>query len=95
MTLCARRLRRLTRYAKQTIGVVIGDQLTSEEIFLLKFMAEEIIGTEYIYAPNADCGGLDDIWGFDASTATVADVEAADLVLAFGNELAENYPILG
>lgn len=78
-----------------TIGVAVGDQLTSEELFLLKFMAEEIIGTEYIYAPNAESGGLGDVWGFDASTATVADVEAADLLLAFGDELAENYPILG
>lgn len=78
-----------------TLGVVIGDQLTSEEMFLLKFMAEEIIGTEYIYAPNAEKGGLGDVWGFDASTATVADVEAADVLLAFGDELAENYPILG
>ncbi len=78
-----------------TIGVAVGDQLTSEELFLLKFMAEEVIGTEYIYAPNAESGGLGDVWGFDASTATVADVEAADLLLVFGDELAENYPILG
>lgn len=77
------------------IGVAVGDQLTSEELFLLDFMAREVIGTEYIYAPNAEAGGLVDVWGFDASTATVADVEAADLVLAFGDELAENYPIFG
>lgn len=78
-----------------TIGVAVGDQLTSEELFLLKFMAEEIIGTPYIYAPNAQAGGLSDVWGFEASTATVADVEAADLLLIVGDELAENYPILG
>ena len=78
-----------------TIGVVVGDQLTSEELFLLKFMADEIIGTPYLYAPNAQSGGLGNIWGFDASTATVADVEAADLLLAVGDELAESYPILG
>ena len=70
-----------------TLGVVIGDQLTSEEMFLLKFMAEEIIGTEYIYAPNAEKGGLGDVWGFDASTATVADVEAAGGVIDGGGNV--------
>lgn len=77
------------------IGVAVGDQLTTEELFLLKYMAEEVIGTEYVYAPNAEAGGVADVWGFDASTATLADVDAADLVLLIGNNVGADYPILG
>ena len=77
------------------IGIAAGDHLTTEELFLLKYMAEEVIGTEYIYAPNAEAGGVADVWGFDASTATVADVEAADLVLLIGGNVGADYPIMG
>lgn len=77
------------------VGVAVGDHLTAEELFLLKYMAEEVIGTEYVYAPNAETGGLDEVWGFDASTATVADAEAADLVLMIGGNICADYPILG
>lgn len=77
------------------VGIAVGDQLTAEELFLLKYMGEEVIGTEYLYAANAEAGGLADVWGFDASTATVADVEAADTVLVIGDDVAADYPILG
>jgi formate dehydrogenase major subunit len=78
-----------------TIGVAIGDQLTVEEIFLAKYLAEEVIGTEYVYAANAEIGGVADVFGFDASTATVEDMEAADVVLAVGCDIAAAYPLLG
>ncbi len=70
------------------IGVAIGDQLTAEEMFLAHYLAEHAIGTENIYAPNAAAGSI------GGSTARVADIAAADVVLAVGGDLAANYPLV-
>ncbi|HIU09749.1 MAG TPA: FAD-dependent oxidoreductase [Candidatus Avidehalobacter gallistercoris] len=71
------------------IGVAIGDQLTAEEMFLAHYLAENAIGTENIYAPNAMAGS------FGCSTARVEDTETADVVLAVGNDLPALYPLVG
>ncbi len=71
------------------IGVAVGDHLTAEELFLANYLAQNVIGTDCVYATNA---GVDVL---PASTATVADMEAADVVLAVGVDLAASYPLVG
>lgn len=77
------------------IGVAVGDNLSAEEMYLAYKLAHDAIGTEYIYAPNAGVSGLRLMTGRGCSTATVADMEQADLVLAVGDDLAAAYPLIG
>lgn len=75
------------------IGVAVGDNLSAEEIYLAHKLAVEGIGTENIYAPNAGLSGLKLMCGADGSTATMADLDKADVLLAVGDNLSESYPL--
>lgn len=76
------------------IGVAVGDNLSAEEIYLAHKLAINGIGTENIYAPNAEMSGLRLMCGADGSTATVDDLDEAELLLAVGDNLSENYPLV-
>lgn len=75
------------------IGVAIGENLSAEEVYLAHKLGAVGIGTDKIYATNAGISGLKLMCGESCSTATLDDVSAADVVLAVGDNLLENYPL--
>lgn len=75
------------------IGVAIGENLSAEEVYLAHKLGAYAIGTENIYATNAAVSGLRLMCGETVSTATLDDVEQADVVLAVGDRLLESYPL--
>ena len=68
-------------HGKDAVGVVIGDKLSTEEIYLAHHMAQDIMDTDMIYSANATSGGLDDVLGFDGSTVDYDQMLNTDLIL--------------
>ena len=82
-------------HGRGSVGVVIGDKLSTEEIFLARHLAHDLIGTERIYSANATTGGLADVLGQDGSTNSVEELLQTDLVLVIGTNVIDHYPMLG
>lgn len=80
-------------YGMDTLALAVGDQLTTEEIFMVRHIAD-ILETEAIYAPNATVGGLSDVLGRDGSTVSLEDLAAAQMALVIGTDILSHYPML-
>ena len=84
-------------HGKDAVGVVIGDKLSTEEIYLAHHMAQDIMDTDMIYSANATSGGLDDVLGFDGSTVDYDQMLNTDLILLVGSatDIRYHYPMIG
>lgn len=84
-------------YGKDSVGVVVGDKLSTEEIFLANHLAKDIFDNDMVYSANATSGGLDDVIGFDGSTVDYQQMIHADLILVVGSatDIRYHYPMIG
>lgn len=84
-------------HGKESVGVVIGDKLSTEEIYLAYHLAKDMMGTDMIYSANATSGGLDDVIGFDGSTVDYEQMLNTDMILLVGSatSIRYHYPMIG
>jgi formate dehydrogenase major subunit len=85
---------------RQSIAVMATPRMTLEEASLLRHLATVAIGTSEVgsFAQNRRGGprhDLDDILGETASTCTLDDLAAADLILLAGADPGATHPVLG
>lgn len=78
------------------LAVLASPQLTNEELYLVQKMARAALGTN-----NLGClsgpetgGSLINSLGKNASTCSYSDVQGSDLILVYGCDLAEDYPVI-
>jgi|GEM_PF-6737 len=87
----------VSKYGRESIAVFGSPSRTNEEIYLLQKYARLSLGTNNIcsYSWLFDGGArkvMEESLGFVASTATLKDVENADVILLIGDEIpAENF----
>ncbi|BBB89826.1 MAG TPA: FAD-dependent oxidoreductase [Methylomusa anaerophila] len=80
-------------HGKDSIGVVVSPRLTNEELFLAGKLADAVQTTvKTSYTVNGG-SGLDEVFGYDASTNSYAELDNSDFVLTVG-DVKGNHPVL-
>jgi formate dehydrogenase major subunit len=87
------------RYGPDAIGVIATCTGTNEEAYLTQRFARQVIGTNNVdncarYCQAPATTGLFRTVGIGADAGTMADIEAADLVMTIGSNAAEAHPVL-
>jgi len=79
-----------------TLAVLSSPQLTNEEHYLVQKLARAALGTNNIgsLAASVSNGSLTRSFGINASTCSYDDILNSDLVLVFGCDITEDYPII-
>jgi len=80
-------------HGHDSIGVIVSPRLTNEELFIAGKLADAVQTTvKTSYSVNGG-SGLDQVFGYDASTSSYAELDNSDLVLTVGG-IKENHPVL-
>ena len=82
-------------YGPESVAVSVSDRNTNEEIYMVKKIAEEGLGTKNITSFNRVYGGIKDVLGHDASTNTFDELYSTETIVLLGSDIMEDHPILG
>lgn len=80
-------------HGRDSIGVVVSPRLTNEELFLAGKLADAVQTTVKTSFSINGGGGLDAVFGYDASTNSYAEIDNSDFVLTVG-DIKGNHPVL-
>jgi formate dehydrogenase major subunit len=83
------------QYGQDSVALALGGRYTNEEAFLLKEYANKALQTNNIFSFEQVQGGLAGVLGRDASTASLGDLEQAQLIVAVGCDIMENHGVAG
>lgn len=83
------------RYGENAVATMISPKYFNETIYLIKKMTNESFNTEYVYSTKGYEKGLKDIFGYDASTNLMAELDRTDLIVTLGTNVMERQPVLG
>ena len=84
-----------TMHGDSSIGVAVSDRYTSEEIFLIKELAQKALHTNNVFSFGKVAGGIADVLGADRSTADFDQLKQTDLVLLVQSGLHAPHLIAG
>jgi len=87
----------IKRYGPQSLAVLSSPHLTNEEIYLAQKLARIVFQTNNVgsLSPSSFQDGLIQSLGKNASTSSFSDISSSDLILLFGCDITEKYPIVG
>jgi formate dehydrogenase major subunit len=83
------------RYGENAVATMISGKYYNETIYLIKKMANESFNTEYVYSTKGYERGLKDIFGYDASTNLMAELDRTDMIVTIGTQIMERQPVMG
>jgi len=83
-----------------TVAGLITPRLTNEELYLFKKIFAQGLGSDNIdhsagYAHEALTAGAAESLGYPASSASISDIQATDLLLVVKSDAYETHPVLG
>lgn len=81
------------RYGRDSVGVLIADRMTNEEIYQSLRLADTL-GTKSIYSANIYDGGVEDVFGLDLSTNSYQELADTDCVLVVAADVPSYYAML-
>lgn len=81
------------------VGFISSSKATNEESYLMQKLARAVVGTNNVdncsrYCQAPATVGLFRTVGYGGDSGTMADLEAADLVITVGSNTAESHPVL-
>ena len=84
-----------TQYGNDCIAVAISDRYTNEEAFAIKQYANKALHTGKVFSFGRTESGVADVIGYDASTASLEELQGTELILLVGASLMENHGVAG
>jgi NADH-quinone oxidoreductase subunit G len=83
-----------------SVAALVTPRLTNEELFLLRKLFKNVIGTDSIdhsagYAHKALTEGLKECFGTTASPSVIGDIQKTDLLLVVKSDAYETHPVIG
>jgi formate dehydrogenase major subunit len=89
----------LSREGADAVAVIGSSKCTNEEAYLTQKLARQVFGTNNVdncsrYCQAPATAGLWRTVGYGGDAGSMADIEAADLVLIVGSNTAESHPVL-
>ncbi|WP_447980658.1 formate dehydrogenase subunit alpha [Candidatus Nitrospira bockiana] len=97
----AREFRRLTdTYGPDAVATISSSRGTNEENYLFAKFMRCVIGTNHIdncarVCHSATVTGMMEVFGASAATNSIADIDAATLLLVVGANPTESHPVVG
>ncbi|MBA7615143.1 Periplasmic nitrate reductase [subsurface metagenome] len=87
----------IKQYGPQSLAVLSSPHLTNEEIYLAQKLARVVFQTNNVgsLSPSSFQDGLIQSLGKNTSTSSFSDISSSDLILLFGCDITEKYPIVG
>ena len=87
----------IKRHGPQSLAVLSSPYLTNEEIYLAQKLARALFQTNNVgsLSPSSFQDGLVQSFGKNASISSFSDISSSDLILLFGCDITEKYPIVG
>jgi len=84
------------QHGGDSLAVLSSPQLTNEENYLAQKLARVALGTNNISSLTASSlgNGLAKSFGKNASTCSYSDILNSDLIITFGSDIDEEYPII-
>ena len=100
LALVTLRLREAKIAGGDTVAGLVTPRLTNEELYLLKKLFAEGLGSANLdhsagYAHRALTAGAAESLGHAASPATIADIQATELLLVVKSDAYETHPVIG
>lgn len=80
-------------YGSDAVALSVSDRLTNETAFLAKRYARELLQTDQVTCFNRTKPGIADVIGYDASTVSFDELEAARFVLLVGSDIYNDHTI--
>jgi formate dehydrogenase major subunit len=89
----------IAKNGPDAIGFISSSKATNEESYLMQKLARAVVGTNNVdncsrYCQAPATVGLFRTVGYGGDSGTMADLEAADLVITIGSNTAESHPVL-
>ena len=81
------------RYGRDSVGVLIADRMTNEEIYQSLRLADSL-GTKSVYSANIYDGGVEEIFGLDCSTNTYQELADTNCILVLAADVPSYYAML-
>ncbi|MCL2487828.1 MAG: FAD-dependent oxidoreductase, partial [Oscillospiraceae bacterium] len=81
------------RFGSDCVAVTISDRYTNQEVFLIREYAQKVLKTDTVFSLGQTIGGIADVLGRDASTATFDGLENAGLIVAIGSGIVQNHGV--
>jgi NADH-quinone oxidoreductase subunit G len=83
-----------------SVAALVTPRLTNEELFLLRKLFKDVIGTDSIdhsagYAHKALTEGLKESFGITASPSVIGDIQKTELLLVIKSDAYETHPVIG
>ena len=100
LTLIATEFTRIKQtYGPDSLAFIASSKCTNEESFLMMKLARAVVGTNNIdncsrYCQTPASKGLSRTVGIGGDSGSIADIEAADVVMIIGANTAESHPVL-
>jgi len=69
-------------YGNDCVALAISGRYTNEEAFLIRHYAQSALQTSRVYSLGLTNNGIEDVFGRNASTASMNDLENAQLIIA-------------
>jgi formate dehydrogenase major subunit len=82
------------RFGGESLAVFSSPRYSNEESYMIQKFARAVLGTNNITSFTEPANPLADVLGWDASTNSFAEIDAADFILAVGVDFPD-YPIAG
>lgn len=82
-------------YGSDTVAISISDRYTNEDMYLASKLGKEVLNTSNIGSFNSHRGGIEEVFGYDASTNTFDELSGVDTVLLVESNVMEKHPIAG
>ncbi len=86
-------------HGPDALAFIASSKCTNEESYLMQKLARQIVGTNNVdncsrYCQTPASMGLQRTVGYGADSGSIADIEAAALVVIVGSNTAESHPVL-
>lgn len=82
-----------SEYGADSVGILIADRMTNEEIYQCLRLADAL-GTTSLYSANIYDGGIEEIFGLDCSTNSYQELAGTDCVLVVAADVPSYYAML-
>lgn len=82
------------RYGPGSVGLMVADRMTNEEIFLSRKLGQALLQKPQLYSANIYTGGLEEVFGLDGSTNSYRELAQTDCIWVIGADVPSYYAML-
>ncbi|MCL1905900.1 MAG: FAD-dependent oxidoreductase, partial [Clostridiales bacterium] len=83
------------QYGNDSVAVSVSGRCTNEDAYLIREYAAKALKTDNVFSFGRGESGLADVLGRDASTATLDDLDKAELIVAADSGIMKNHGVAG